>query len=53
MARQLQKIFQQGTEDEKELIFNKLEKGFLILSKDVFGNYVIQNLLENGWSLKC
>ncbi|CAD8205664.1 unnamed protein product [Paramecium octaurelia] len=47
-ARCIQKAFQESSQAIKEQIFNKLEKGLLSLSKDVFGNYVIQNLLEFG-----
>ncbi|CAD8059289.1 unnamed protein product [Paramecium primaurelia] len=51
-ARSIQKQFQEGPVAIKDLIFSRLEKGFVSLSKDVFGNYVIQNLLENGTPLQ-
>ncbi|CAD8070075.1 unnamed protein product [Paramecium primaurelia] len=51
-ARCIQKAFQESSQAIKEQIFNKLEKGLLSLSKDVFGNYVIQNLLEFGTPLQ-
>jgi pumilio RNA-binding family len=47
-ARYIQKIFQEADFDRRAHMFQKLEKGTLVLSKDVFGNYVIQNLLEFG-----
>ncbi|KAM3141390.1 hypothetical protein pb186bvf_006508 [Paramecium bursaria] len=47
-ARNIQRAFQEGSLELKEIIFQKLERGFLQLSKDVFGNYVIQNLLDYG-----
>ena len=41
-----QKIYEEGTDEQKEKIMNKIIPEVYSLSKDVFGNYVVQHLLE-------
>lgn len=45
-SRLVQKRFEEGTDDERNKIFVKLEEEILSLAKDVFGNYVIQKILD-------
>ena len=42
-----QKVYDEGTEEQKQKIIDKLKPEVYSLSKDVFGNYVIQRLLES------
>ena len=46
-SRIFQKVFDEGTEEQKQKIIDKLKPEVYFLSKDVFGNYVIQRLLES------
>ncbi|CAD8090110.1 unnamed protein product [Paramecium sonneborni] len=48
LSRKVQKIFEHGKPDQKELIFNKVERSCVQFSKDVFGNYVMQKIFEKG-----
>ncbi|KAM3140930.1 hypothetical protein pb186bvf_006941 [Paramecium bursaria] len=48
LSRKVQKIFEQGRPDQKELIFNKIERSCFQFSKDVFGNYLVQRVFEKG-----
>ena len=45
-SRLVQKKYDEGTEEERDKIFEKLKPEILSLSKDVFGNYAIQKVLE-------
>lgn len=45
-SRLVQKRYEEGTDEDKEKIFDKLEVEILPLAKDVFGNYVIQKILD-------
>lgn len=47
-SRMIQKRYETGTEDERNQIFDKIFPQILSLSKDVFGNYVIQKILDNN-----
>ncbi|CAD8160990.1 unnamed protein product [Paramecium pentaurelia] len=46
VSRKLQKMLEQGTQEQKELIAQKLERISPQIEKDVFGNYVVQKLFE-------
>ncbi|CAD8081760.1 unnamed protein product [Paramecium primaurelia] len=48
LSRKVQKIIEHGRPDQRELIFNKLERSCVQFSKDVFGNYVMQKIFEKG-----
>ncbi|CAD8070159.1 unnamed protein product [Paramecium primaurelia] len=48
LSRKVQKIFEHGKPDQRELIFNKVERSCVQFSKDVFGNYVMQKIFEKG-----
>ena len=45
-SRLVQKKYEEGTQEDKDKIFEKLKPEILPLSKDVFGNYAIQKVLE-------
>lgn len=45
-SRIVQKKYEEASETEKAMIFEKIEPEIFNLSTDVFGNYVIQKLLE-------
>lgn len=45
-SKVFQKIYEVGTDEQKEKIMNKIIPEVYPLSKDVFGNYVVQHLLE-------
>ena len=47
-SRRIQLFFEKATEEEKEKLFIKIENQLLFLIKDVFGNYVVQKMLEKG-----
>jgi len=47
-SRLIQKRYETGTDDEKNQIFDKISSNILSLAKDVFGNYVIQKILDNN-----
>lgn len=51
-SRKIQMFFEKGKEEEKETLFLKVENQLLFLIKDVFGNYVVQKMLERGNSFK-
>jgi len=46
-SRQIQKKYAEGSEEVKNKIFEKLKPEILNLSKDIFGNYAIQKVLES------
>ncbi|CAK77416.1 unnamed protein product (macronuclear) [Paramecium tetraurelia] len=46
VSRKLQKMLEQGTQEQKELITYKLERISPQIEKDVFGNYVVQKIFE-------
>ncbi|CAD8071584.1 unnamed protein product [Paramecium primaurelia] len=46
VSRKLQKMLEQGTQEQKELITYKLERISPQIQKDVFGNYVVQKIFE-------
>ncbi|CAD8205738.1 unnamed protein product [Paramecium octaurelia] len=48
LSRKVQKIFEHGKPDQRELIFNKVERSCVQFSKDVFGNYLMQKIFEKG-----
>ena len=48
-SRKIQMFFEKGGEEEKEAFFLKIEAQLLFLIKDVFGNYVVQKMLEKGF----
>ena len=50
-SRKIQMFFEKGGEEEKEAFFLKIEAQLLFLIKDVFGNYVVQKMLEKGYFL--
>ncbi|CAD8103511.1 unnamed protein product [Paramecium sonneborni] len=52
LSRKVQKIFENGKPDQKELIFNKVERSCVQFSKDVFGNYVMQKIFEKGSAIQ-
>ena len=45
-SRLIQKKYEEGSEDVKNQIFNKLKDDIYPLSKDVFGNYAVQKILD-------
>ena len=45
-SRQVQKKYDEGNEEVRNKIFEKLKPEILNLSKDIFGNYAIQKILE-------
>ena len=45
-SRVVQKKYEEGSDDDKSQIFNKLFEYIAMLSKDQFGNYVIQKLFH-------
>jgi len=47
-SRLIQKKYECGTDEEKTQIFDKIFPHTLNLAKDVFGNYVIQKILDNN-----
>lgn len=47
-SRKIQNFFEKAGEEEKEIVFGKIESQLLFLIKDVFGNYVVQKILEKG-----
>jgi hypothetical protein len=47
-SRLIQKKYESGSDEEKNQIFEKLFPHTLNLAKDVFGNYVIQKILDNN-----
>lgn len=48
-SRKIQNFFEKAGEDEKEIMFKKVEPQLLFLIKDQFGNYVVQKILEKGF----
>jgi pumilio RNA-binding family len=48
LSRKIQKVFEFGRDDQKELIFNKIERACMQFSKDIFGNYIVQKVIEKG-----
>ena len=44
--RLIQKQYQEGNDEIRNKIFEKLKPEILNLSKDIFGNYAIQKVLE-------
>ncbi|CAD8081273.1 unnamed protein product [Paramecium sonneborni] len=46
VSRKLQKILESGSNDQKELIVQKLENASPQVEKDIFGNYVVQKVFE-------
>jgi pumilio RNA-binding family len=51
-CRIFQKIFEESPSENKQKIIDKIKPEVYNLSKDVFGNYVIQRLLESSISLE-
>lgn len=47
-SRLIQKKFEDGSEQEREKIFSKIQPELLNLCRDVFGNYVIQKILDHS-----
>jgi len=47
-SRKIQMFFEKASEEEKEILFMKIEGQLLFLIMDVFGNYVVQKMLEKG-----
>jgi hypothetical protein len=47
-SRMVQKKFEEASEDEKDIILEALLPYIYNLTKDVFGNYVIQKILDNS-----
>ena len=47
-SRRIQTFFEKASEDEKEKLFVKIDGQLLFLIKDVFGNYVVQKMIEKG-----
>ena len=45
-SRQIQKKYEEGPQEVRDKIFEKLKPEILNLSKDIFGNYAIQKVLE-------
>lgn len=48
-SRKIQNFFEKAGEEEKEIMFKKIEPQLLLLIKDQFGNYVVQKILEKGF----
>jgi len=46
-SRLVQKTYEEGNKDIKDRIFEKFKPEILSLSKDIFGNYAIQKVLES------
>ncbi|CAD8087116.1 unnamed protein product [Paramecium sonneborni] len=46
ISRKLQKMLESGSNDQKELIVQKLERVTPQIQKDIFGNYVVQKVFE-------
>jgi methionine salvage enolase-phosphatase E1 len=46
-SRLVQKTYEEGNKDIKDRIFEKFKPEILTLSKDIFGNYAIQKVLES------
>ena len=46
-SRLVQKTYEEGNKDVKDKIFEKFKPEILSLSKDIFGNYAIQKVLES------
>ena len=46
-SRLVQKTYEEGNKDIKDKIFEKFKPEILTLSKDIFGNYAIQKVLES------
>ncbi|CAK86282.1 unnamed protein product (macronuclear) [Paramecium tetraurelia] len=46
VSRKLQKMLETGSNDQKELIVQKLERVSPQVEKDIFGNYVVQKIFE-------
>lgn len=47
-SRIVQQCFEDGSDSEKDQIYDSIRPHALELMKDVFGNYVIQKILEQG-----
>ena len=45
-SRLIQKKYEECSNEERDKLFNKIQPEILGLSKDVFGNYAIQKILE-------
>ncbi|XP_050904995.1 putative pumilio homolog 8, chloroplastic [Lathyrus oleraceus] len=45
-GRQLQKLVEEGSVDDKEIVFNNVIDNIVDLMMDPFGNYLVQKLLE-------
>ena len=49
-SRVIQSHFESVSDDEKEKLFLEIKDDLPTLAKDVFGNYVIQKMLEKGFN---
>ncbi len=47
-SRQVQQYFEYGGEEEKNNVWSEIQERAFLLMKDVFGNYVIQKILDKG-----
>jgi hypothetical protein len=52
-SRVIQQVFEEGDEEEKQRLFQSIVPAAGELMKDLFGNYVIQKIIESGNEMRA